>query len=342
MTVVENSLTVSLPWQVEQWQRLEQLRAEDKLPHALLLCGPAGTGKRRFALALAQYLMCAQPHAGQACGECRQCGFNRATTHPDLKLLQPEEKARQPKGKSQQPKEMSRQIKVDQVRELVQFLGHTSQQGGYKVCIVTPAEAMNINASNALLKSLEEPAANTLLLLVSDCPSQLLPTIRSRCQSVNFPVPSLAEAVAWLSPQVSSGQQAEALLAETSGQPIAALDLLASDGLGRRQQCDRDFLALATGRVTALALAEKWLEHEAGELLGGLSQKLSRFIRFRMGNTPLSEAWQQPVSRVAVKDLFNLLDKVNRLRVSIARGANPNKQLALEALLLESCDLFHS
>lgn len=324
----ERSLAVSMPWQVAQWQRLEGLHKSARLPHALLLNGPAGTGKRRFALSLAQYLLCAQPRAGLACGECRQCGLNKARTHPDLKLLEPEEK--------------SKQIKIDQVRGLVDYLGQTSQQGGYKVAVVSPAEVMNINAANGLLKSLEEPSEKTLLLLLSDRPSQLLATIRSRCQSMTFPIPPAAEAIAWLAPQLPSPQQAEELLAETAGQPVAALDLMTSDGLARRKQFGSDYLGLGAGQLTALAVAEKWLQHDMNELLTWLARKLTRMISFRVGGASLPADWQSLAMSANVEAVFKLLDSTNLLQARLRSGANPNMQLALEALLLESCDIFHS
>jgi DNA polymerase-3 subunit delta' len=108
----------------------------------------------------------------------------KAGSHPDNFVLEPEE--------------ADKPIKVDQVRELVAFVVQTAQLGGRKVVLIEPVEAMNVNASNALLKSLEEPSGDTVLLLVSHQPSRLLPTIKSRCQQVACPQPSLAQSQAWL------------------------------------------------------------------------------------------------------------------------------------------------
>src|SRR5690606_31515541 len=154
------------------------------LPHALMLRGPAGTGKAHFALALAQMLLCEKPLAQVACGRCKTCHLIKAGSHPDLLLVEPEEA-----GKA---------IKVDQVRHLVEFASRKAQFSGYRVVVICPAEAMNPNASNALLKSLEEPGEKTLLALVSHQVSGVLPTIRSRCQVVEFPVPPRAPALTWL------------------------------------------------------------------------------------------------------------------------------------------------
>ncbi|WP_339337784.1 DNA polymerase III subunit delta' [uncultured Oceanicoccus sp.] len=329
MNLAGGPLAIKLPWQQQQWQRVDDLFQHNKLPHALLLAGPAGVGKQRFALALAQYLMCESPQQGMACGQCRQCGFNLAGTHPDLKWVTPEEK--------------SKHIKIDQVRALVESLGQTAQQAGYKICILLPAETMNINSANALLKSLEEPAANTLLLLLTDAPSQLLPTIRSRCQRIDFPLPSKQQSLDWLSTHVPAQTPVEALLHESANRPLAALALLENEGMERLQQWSQDYLALIAGQLSALSLAEKWLEYDLGEVLTWLSRKLSRVIAGHVaGAIDVDENWQQLTASVNPQSLFNLLDAVNELVDKLNRGANPNRQLALEALLLESCDKLRS
>ncbi|MGK0440403.1 MAG: DNA polymerase-3 subunit delta', partial [Pseudohongiellaceae bacterium] len=153
MSDQENQLLdPSFAWHAVQWQHLADLCAANRLPHALLFAGPPGVGKLRFAKALAYSLLCEKPGYQTACGECKQCRLNQ-TSHPDLKLIQPEEGARQ--------------IKIDQVRGVVQFIVQTSHAGGYKIIILSPAEAMNTNAANAVLKSLEEPTDNCLLILIS-------------------------------------------------------------------------------------------------------------------------------------------------------------------------------
>ncbi len=325
---VEHSFSVKLPWQESQWQHLDKLYRNKTLPHALLLVGPDGIGKYRFAQAFAHYVMCVSPRSSMACGQCRQCGFNLAGTHPDLKHVEPEEKGKQ--------------IKIDQVRALVEALAQTSQQGGYKVSILSPAEAMNINAANSLLKSLEEPTADTLLILLADSPSQLLPTIRSRCQSVVFPVPAKDEALAWLAALLPSSEQAEQLLQEAQGRPIAALELLETDGIGRYKQMRSDFMALLAGRITALTLADKWLEYDLLEVLSWLNRSVSSVVSFRVAGSPLAKEWQAVAAHANVQGLFSALDNITQLHGQLAKGANPNKQLALEELLLETCDVFHT
>jgi len=175
-----------LPWLVSTFADLQQRRAQGRLAHALMFVGPAGIGKHQLAERFAQSLLCAQPHAdGQPCGHCHACSLYAAGTHPDLFRLSPEED--------------SKNIRIDQIRALIEGMSLSSHYGRHKVVILNPADAMNIAAANALLKTLEEPPADTILLLVTDRPSFLPATIRSRCQTLRLALPARDEAQAWLS-----------------------------------------------------------------------------------------------------------------------------------------------
>ena len=176
-----------MPWQRERWQRLIQLQDSGRLPHALLISGPHGIGKQPLVEALIARTLCRNP-GEVACGECHGCRMLAAGYHPDLISVAPVEK--------------SRQIRIDAIRQVNGFVSQTAQQGGYRVIRIEPAEAMNVAASNALLKSLEEPGQRTLFVLVSDIASRLLPTLRSgsgcgslagyRCSPRSWPVPRRA------------------------------------------------------------------------------------------------------------------------------------------------------
>ncbi|MFT7131150.1 MAG: DNA polymerase-3 subunit delta' [Gammaproteobacteria bacterium] len=326
MSLSEGNLQACLPWQYTQWRRVVNLHRDSRLPHAVLLTGLPGIGKNRFSLALAQYLMCASPEAEVACGKCRQCVFNLAGTHPDLKILEPEERGKQ--------------IKVDRIRGLVEFLSQTSLQGGYKIALISPAENMNINAANALLKSLEEPSAKTLLLLVTDSPSRLLPTIRSRCQSIKFSIPTETESVQWLTKLVPAQIDVRELLEESGGQPMTALNMLETDELSLRQQMSDEFLAMLSGAETPLTIAEKWLQHDLVNALEWLSRKLMTIVSHQMTAKSTDDRWQAFASSANIQQLFKLFDKVVLLLDQLNRGANPNKQLALEELMLTACESF--
>ena len=229
-------------WHQPVWQ---QLTGQQDFAHAYLFSGQPGGGKRRFASAFAAFLLCDAPENGLACEQCRSCQLRLAGSHPDLLLLEPEEE-----GKA---------IRVDAVRQLVGFLSQTAQQGGRKVVVLQPAEAMNVNAANALLKSLEEPSAETYLLLVSDQPSRLLPTIRSRCRVQPLGLPGHAEALAWLTAQAGerSAQECELLLQMAGGAPLLALALAQQDALAQREKVVEGVKALLKGQIAPSRLAEQ-------------------------------------------------------------------------------------
>ncbi|SDS35602.1 DNA polymerase III, delta prime subunit [Halopseudomonas xinjiangensis] len=231
------------PWHEPIWGSLV---AQPRHAHAYLFGGPPGIGKRRFAEAFAAFLLCLSPRQGVACGDCRSCLLRQAGSHPDVLTVVPEEE-----GKA---------IRVDSVRQLGDFIAQTAQQGGRKIVLLHPAEAMNLNAANALLKSLEEPTRDTFLLLVSDQPSRLLATIRSRCLVQTLGMPSSADAVQWLAqlmPDLDL-KQSEALLLMANGAPLRAADLAAMDALNMRAQVVDGVKALLKAQAGASQLAERW------------------------------------------------------------------------------------
>jgi DNA polymerase-3 subunit delta' len=189
------------------------LRAE-RLPHALLLFGPRGVGKLALAERIAQLLLC----EGQKkpCGACDGCRWFLGGNHPDFRRIAPESLW------LEKPEKPSIVIKVEQVRELSEFLYIRSHRAGRRVALVHPAEDMNENAANALLKGLEEPPAAAVFILVSHRPAQLLPTIRSRCIAVPVPLPSRAVAAEWLAQQGVKDPQR--WLAYAGGAPLRAVE----------------------------------------------------------------------------------------------------------------------
>ncbi|HQU79955.1 MAG TPA: DNA polymerase III subunit delta' [Azonexus sp.] len=206
------------------WERLQSQR--ERLPHALLLIGQRGLGKFALAQAFAKALLCEQPReGGLACDRCLACNWFDQGNHPDFRLLQPQalvEDADAEEGK----KKASQQITIDQVRGLDDFLNVGTHRAGLKIVVVNPAEAMNRSTANALLKTLEEPAAGTLFLMVSNEPLRLLPTIRSRCQVVPVNVPPATVSEAALA--ADGLEQAGRWLALAGGSPGLASELAAS------------------------------------------------------------------------------------------------------------------
>ncbi len=203
-------------------------RRLERLPHALLLHGPQGIGKLALAERVAQLLLCEASASARPCGACDGCRWFLAGNHPDFRRVEPEALAPQPESGSAEEGESparrakpSNEIKVDQIRSLADFLNLKSHRGRLRVALVHPAEDMNPNAANALLKGLEEPPAGAVFLLVAHRPAQLPPTIRSRCVNIPVPLPDRQVALTWLAEQ--GAQDAVRWLAYAGGAPLRAL-----------------------------------------------------------------------------------------------------------------------
>lgn len=209
----------------EPWKRLQEWRK--KLPHALLVKGPKGIGKTELATIFAQSLLCETPLPdGQSCHTCQACHWFSQGNHPDFRTLSP--KALQAaetdkEGATEKTKRSGQQITIDQVRELDEFFTVGTHRQGLRIILISPAENLNHNAANAVLKVLEEPPPSTLFLMVSSEPLRLLPTLRSRCQalSINFPPPSMAEQIL----AAADIPNPEIWLALAGGAPNRAMDL---------------------------------------------------------------------------------------------------------------------
>lgn len=211
---------------------LDAVRARlERLPHALLIHGPRGVGKLALAERIAKLLLCEHADVGKRpCGSCGACRWYEAGNHPDLRRLEPEILAKEPPPElEEEPREKTKKpsvvIKIEQVRELADFLYVGSHRGRLRVALVHPAEDMNENAANALLKGLEEPPAGAIFLLVSHRQARLLPTIRSRCVALPVPVPAREAALAWLEGQ--GIKDADRWLAYAGGAPLRAIEYAA-------------------------------------------------------------------------------------------------------------------
>jgi len=223
------------PWQDEVWRILSENKAS--IGHALLLKGKKGIGKLGFARYLAKFLLCEDLSSeSQACGNCPSCRWFDKAGHPDFYLVEPEalsELSGEIKEKTgfankdklsstKLKKKPSKQISVAQIRSLSDVVNMSSHRSGYKIILIHPAEAMNVAAANALLKNLEEPPPQTLFILVTHQPHDLLPTIRSRCRQVAMPVPDFSLAIDWLEQQ--GIKDAQGSLAAVGYAPLAALE----------------------------------------------------------------------------------------------------------------------
>ncbi|MCK7596884.1 DNA polymerase III subunit delta' [Microbulbifer sp. CAU 1566] len=325
-----------LPWQASQWQRLGAQWIAGRCPHALLISGQPGLGKRRFADAFAALLLCDQPRHGLACGECRGCQLRIARSHPDFIRVVPE--------KEQGP------LKVEQIRQLGEFVGRTSAREGARVVWLAPAEAMNINAANALLKNLEEPSGSVIFLLITDNPSGLLPTIRSRCQTIAFPVPPQQAALRWLSDSGVEGDQATSALNLAGGAPLLAVNLMEPESRELREQFLRDLTTLSRGNESPVTLAGRWESPGEGVDLNLLLQFwqswLAQMLKVRSTDQPADREIMALLQRLpgngheGLRPLFGFYDQLLKARGLLAGNSNPNKRLLMEELLIRWAALF--
>jgi DNA polymerase-3 subunit delta' len=289
-------------WCEPAWNLLAARAANGTLPHALLLCGPAGLGKRALAEAFVRARLCEAPRGGHACGTCRTCKLLAAGSHPDRMRVTLEEN---PKTHV-----MRKEIVVDQIRGLSTRLAMASQLGGWQVAIVDPADIMNPAAQNALLKTLEEPTPASLIVLVADQPARLSATIRSRCQRIDIMVPAHADALGWL--QARGVERAEAALAAAGGNPGQAWSLAGQGGMQRRQEVARDLLALAAGRANAREIGKAWASDEPEQRLEHAARLLEGALRARAGGerARFDPAWDDETLAMRFAD-------ANRLRVHL-------------------------
>jgi len=271
-----------LPWLNDSYRRLEQTLVDDHLGHAPMLLGPPGSGKRALADWLQQRLLCLAPTADGGCGECKACRLLAAGTHPDLFVLAPAED--------------KREIVVDSVREFIASLTLTPTVGARRVGRIEPADAMNRNAANALLKTLEEPSDEVYLVLVADRPDRLPATVASRCQRFPVALGDAVQAAAWLRgrhPDRSEDDCAIALeLAD--GAPLLADAWLAKAGLEFGLSIRDGLSGLLSGKADPDALVAAW--QEAPEAAWTWLARFTRlWMEAAMGRVPaLLQGLEQP------------------------------------------------
>jgi DNA polymerase-3 subunit delta' len=327
-----------------EWQReaaAEALAARARWPHALLLEGRRGIGKRALALHYAQALLCETPRAdGVPCGQCASCRYARAGTHPDLRLIEPIE--RDDDGNET----VLDEIVVDRIRELIEFTQLSMHRQRAKVAVIIPAELMNPAAANALLKTLEEPPPGTHLILVSHQPGRLSATILSRCQRFAAPAPDPGIAASWLAQQGVG--EPKLLLAQAGGAPLLALALAAPD-VQRERQALLDHLAKPQqlspvtlgARIEAYRKDERkamladvvyWLATWTADLAASASGGVPRFHPDRR------DALEQLARQVALLPLFRYYRTLLRQRELLGHPLVP--RLVAEALLFEYRRLF--
>ena len=285
------------PWQEGAWQDLPGNRT---LAHALLISGPQGIGKIAFAHRLGMRLVCEQ---GRACGVCRSCVFAGKGDHPDILVIKAEE------GKAE--------ITVEHARALNAFLALTPHLAERRVSIIEAADQLNRSAGNALLKTLEEPPAESFILLVSHAPARLLPTVRSRCQKVHLHKPSRTEALGYLKTRGVS--EAEAALKIAHGAPLSA-EGLPKDALNTAFRLLETLEHLAKGVLDTATAGEGWQTLDLGYGLSLFTGILADIVRLATVGTlpePFPGDWEPRLRRLSsqldLQQLFTLWDEVLEL-----------------------------
>lgn len=335
-------ITPLFPWQHEAWSRIQQLQG--RWPHAILLQGPQGTGKTVFAEKLAQSLLCeAVLPDGQACDHCISCGWFSQYSHPDFRRLRPEvmdaddaesdaEEAAKPAAKAS--KAPSKEIVIHQVRSLSNFLALSTHRQGARVVVIYPAEAMNVAAANALLKSLEEPGPKTVFILVTHNIAGLLPTMVSRCHQFSLGLPSENESLAWLRTQAVANP--EQFLAEQGGAPLAAAAAAASDTTTLQDVFLRALQRPDTG--VALKTADQFQKVPVPLLLSWLQRWLYDVFSFKLsGKIRYYPRYRKEIQKLAgdcdLPALLKLLDAAIKRR---AVEDHPlSTRVLIEEMLLE-------
>ena len=303
-------------WQQKAWEHLPDNRA---LAHALLISGPNGIGKRVFAHRLAMRLVCEQ---GSACGVCRACRFAAAGNHPDVLLVSPEE------GKTE--------ITVDNARSINQFLALTPHMAPRRVALIDAADRLNRSAANAILKTLEEPPAESFLLLVSDAPHRLLPTIRSRCQQMPLTKPEPAIALEYL--RKRHVVEPTAALAIAHGAPLAA-EALPKDALDTALRLLQTLENLACGVEDAPTASEAWHAVDLSYGLSLLTDILADIVQLALAgdlSAPLHPDWRSRLriflTRLDLQKVFRVWDEVLELRAVV--DAPLDRRLIWDTLFL--------
>jgi DNA polymerase-3 subunit delta' len=288
----------------------------------------AGIGKSAFALHIAASLLCEQSAVSfDACGKCHPCRLVETDVHPNICRVVPEKEGHA--------------IKVDQIRALAEFVQQSSLHTGFRIALINPAHSMNMNAANALLKTLEEPAEGAILILTTDQPGHLPATIRSRCQRIAFSLPDQKAALDWLKTELPDEMTPEKWLRLAHGAPLAALALLHDEVLPLREEVFQSLSELAAKRKDPLQLAAKWQKLDPVKWLDLFSGFIADLVRLQLGarvdqlfNQDYEILLKNACAHIAFEKNMKLMETILLLKKKMGDGVNYNKQLLMENLLI--------
>lgn len=300
-----------LPWQAQLAQILQDMRVA--LPHALLLQGARGLGKRALAVAWVKDLLCEGKQA-IACGECPACHWFEEGNHPDFLLVEAEQDSVD--NERSAPSRARSPITIAQIRAARDFLQVGAHRGGLRIVLIYPAEEMNLAAANALLKTLEEPPAGALLVLVSHQPAKLTATVRSRCQVVSLHLPTMAVAEQWL---VEQGIQSASLsLSLAGGAPLLAMDLADASWQEMRQALLSELVA---GNFNVVEVAARYAKLDT--------------VNFSVWLTLLQQ-WAHDLVSVLLTQQIRYHSDYHLALVQLSQRTNAEKLLQFEQMLLNA------
>lgn len=302
--------------------RIRQAAGIGRMPHSLLLLAAPGLGVEFLAQWIVAFALC-DDTSKRPCGVCASCLLLQADNHPDALIVRVEEDAKQ--------------IKVEQVRSLIDALTLKSYRGGNKVALIEGAEALNANGANAFLKTLEEPTQNTVLILTANPNHRLPATISSRCLRISLRAPATGEARAWLKQHVAADRDWDAALALAGGAPLLACDIDSAGLIALDQGMRSGLEQLSAGAVDVTLLAEQWVRSHLQLRILWLENWITARVRICLGvqeSSPNDAPVRLPATRVRAKicQLYDLLDSARQFRRLSQTGMN--QQLALETLLL--------
>lgn len=320
-----------LPWHDAAVGKLQSAWASARLPHALLLQGAEGLGKKSLAAWLSRAVLCERStNTLQMCGTCAHCKLTTADSHPDLLWIAPEED--------------KQQISVDQIRAATERLGKTSYMGGYKIAVIEPAHQMTHSAANSVLKTLEEPPAQSLLILITSHATSLPATVRSRCQRIVVQRPSRDVALAWLEAETGSAVSPQ-LLEFAGGAPLRAVAFArgrAFDELDRHMT--QSLAALLSGDTDVTQIAGEWAKTMLPERLTWLDLWLASQARAAIAGSadlitfPTRPAHLPSLPRTLnISAVYSMVDRLRALKAQLTR-TSLQRELAIESWLVALLD----
>jgi len=327
------SLPSLLPWQQPNWDSLQHYISQQKIPQALLITGRKGVGKQQLAEQFSYALLCQnRQNTGFACGQCNSCLLIAAQTHPDFVTVTPDEP-----GKA---------IGIGQIRQVNSQLSLKPQYEQYRVLLIYPADQMNNASANAFLKCLEEPGERTVIILITDKPSKLLPTIKSRCQKLHIHTPSKQAVFSWLN-QHNVSDNHEILYSLAQGAPFLAQQYANEQLLKIRSDCFNAWTSIAKQQSHPVLVAETWQKLPESSLLFWISSWLIDIIKCAyhanpdyLFNPDLSNTLKDLAKKLDLKRVYKLYDLLLTSRQ--LADTQINKLLMFEEILIEWAELNRS